>query len=411
MRLPPKNAGRRYDAKMSATSSTDADTWKLTKPVGLRHLCFWLLLATCAIAILVGTFTFILRGQFVPWNLDRPLTARELQQVVQSAVTTAAALGLGVTLYLSFRKQKTADDNYATTLELLRLQQDQHRQEGTARLRDRYVKAAEQLGSTSQPMRLAGIYALASLADDWNAEDNSKERQVCINLLTSYFALDTPASEGDYDRGPERETIWSTVLDRVARGKNNGGWPGAEVRLRNAGLDHMLKELDVNFGVLDFFTSPIRNLQFLQSTFRRAQLRMGEVHAEGGWLRFTLCTFEASSVIFHLHAAGLKREVQWEAMFFHCQFNGSAIALGGEGGPTSGFRFENCYFDEECTNLFVQPSGRAPALGYLEFHKCTFGKDILSKADLSQFSRVEITGIDDNDDLGHAMSDTYTKKG
>src|SRR4051794_1582805 len=49
-------------------------------------------------------------------------------------------------------------------------------------LAKRYQDAATQLGHDKPPVRLAGVYAMARLADDWE-----EQRQTCIDVLCGYL--------------------------------------------------------------------------------------------------------------------------------------------------------------------------------------------------------------------------------
>jgi uncharacterized protein YjbI with pentapeptide repeats len=51
-------------------------------------------------------------------------------------------------------------------------------------LNERFGAAAEQLGSDKPAVRLAGVYAMAGLADDW--EEN---RQICVDVLCAYLRM------------------------------------------------------------------------------------------------------------------------------------------------------------------------------------------------------------------------------
>jgi hypothetical protein len=64
-------------------------------------------------------------------------------------------------------------------------------------LNERFATAAEQLGSDKPPaVRLAGVYAMAGLADDW--ADN---RQTCIDVLSLTCVC---AMRGSPDTGKRR---------------------------------------------------------------------------------------------------------------------------------------------------------------------------------------------------------------
>ncbi len=55
----------------------------------------------------------------------------------------------------------------------------------TRTLNERFATAAGQLGSDKPPpVRLAGVYAMAGLADDW--EEN---RQTCVDVLCAYLRI------------------------------------------------------------------------------------------------------------------------------------------------------------------------------------------------------------------------------
>src|SRR5262245_26763067 len=55
----------------------------------------------------------------------------------------------------------------------------------TRTLNERFATAAGQLGSDKPPaVRLAGVYAMAGLADDW-----PENRQTCVDVLCAYLRL------------------------------------------------------------------------------------------------------------------------------------------------------------------------------------------------------------------------------
>jgi hypothetical protein len=70
----------------------------------------------------------------------------------------------------------------------------------TRTLNERFATAAEQLGSDKpQAVRLAGVYAMAGLADDW--EEN---RQTCVEVLCAYLRMPYEPDPGDEAQEPER---------------------------------------------------------------------------------------------------------------------------------------------------------------------------------------------------------------
>jgi hypothetical protein len=70
----------------------------------------------------------------------------------------------------------------------------------TRTLNERFATAAEQLGGDKPPaVRLAGVYAMAGLADDW--EEN---RQTCVDVLCAYLRMPYESKPGEDVPEPER---------------------------------------------------------------------------------------------------------------------------------------------------------------------------------------------------------------
>jgi uncharacterized protein YjbI with pentapeptide repeats len=69
----------------------------------------------------------------------------------------------------------------------------------TRTLNERFATAAEQLGSDKPAVRLAGVYAMAGLADDW--EEN---RQTCVDVLCAYLRMPYDTDPGQDAPQPQR---------------------------------------------------------------------------------------------------------------------------------------------------------------------------------------------------------------
>jgi hypothetical protein len=59
-----------------------------------------------------------------------------------------------------------------------------HELDRQGHLTERFGRAADQIGSEQAAVRLAGVYAMAKLADDW-----AEERQTCIDVLCAYLRM------------------------------------------------------------------------------------------------------------------------------------------------------------------------------------------------------------------------------
>ncbi|MGV9747787.1 pentapeptide repeat-containing protein [Rhodococcus zopfii] len=154
----------------------------------------WVLIGTIAttllgIAVLL-LFAWLQSGKWL-WQNGFYLNGSQWFDAARTTVALIGIVGLGGAAFLAYRKQVSTEA--------------QHQLTESSSLRDRYTTAAEQLGNESAPIRLAGVYALASLADDWNAFGRPDERQVCIDLLCAY--LRTDRTQSSKPSAPTERTI------------------------------------------------------------------------------------------------------------------------------------------------------------------------------------------------------------
>lgn len=121
------------------------------------------------VALLVAAGTtvglgFLLFGWHF-WNepVPRPTGDASLTDPVKIALTIVAGIGGVVALVVAYRKQAMAE---------------------RVENRDRYGAAVTQLGNPDPTVRLAGVYAMANLADEWKAQ-----RQQCVDVLCAYLRM------------------------------------------------------------------------------------------------------------------------------------------------------------------------------------------------------------------------------
>ena len=121
-----------------------------------------------------------------------------------SPEVTAAVIAVGVVVLtvaatvpvqISGRRATSRDTQKA--LEEQREQLDRTLAEQRTRtLNERFATAAGQLGGDKPPaVRLAGVYAMAGLADDW-----PENRQTCVDVLCGYLRL-------PYDPDPGEDAV------------------------------------------------------------------------------------------------------------------------------------------------------------------------------------------------------------
>lgn len=162
------------------------------KPSTLRR---WVFFGT-GMTTLIGAIVFLVFAQLQStngkwlWQDGFQLDGGQWFDAARTTVTLVGIIGLGGAAFLAYRRQVSTE---AT-----------HLLEQSSGLRDRYTTCAEQLAHDSVAIRLAGVYALASLADDWHKYGNGNERQVCIDLLCAY--LRTPATMTTATQQPSNTT-------------------------------------------------------------------------------------------------------------------------------------------------------------------------------------------------------------
>ena len=152
----------------------------------------------------------------------------------------------------------------------------------TRTLNERFAAAADQLGSDRPPaVRLAGVYAMAGLADDWEAN-----RQICVDVLCAYLRMPYEPDPGEDAPGPEQLAFSSSreVRHTVIR----------------AITAHLRKSAVVSWQGLDFdFTGAV----FDGGDFSEAVVSGGTIRFVGakfcGWAEFHGAEFLGGRVRFN----------------------------------------------------------------------------------------------------------------
>ncbi len=166
----------------------------------------------------------------------------------------------------------------------------------TRTLNERFATAASQLGSDKPPaVRLAGVYAMVGLADDW-----PENRQTCVDVLCGYLRM-------PYEPDPGEETPPSTRLTfRASREVRH-----TVIRVITA---HLNKDSAVSWQGLNFdFTGVV----FDGGSFRGAKfcggiVDFGSAQFFGGAVSFRGAQFSGGGVSFR-----------------GAEFSGSTVDFGG----------------------------------------------------------------------------------
>jgi uncharacterized protein YjbI with pentapeptide repeats len=253
------------------------------------------------------------------------LVRRTSDSSVKSAYISADAALLGVVataavaifaFWYARLTNKDQGEQLDRTLKAQREQLDETLAEQRIRtLNERFATAAGQLGSDKPAaVRLAGVYAMAGLADDW-----PENRQTCVDVLCAYLRLPYE-TERSSDEAPEsirlgfragREVRHTVIRVISAHLKDSGAmsWQGLNFDFTGAVFD------GGDFSGAKFTGGTV--------TFRDAEFTSGEVtfrDAEftGGEISFYGATFSDGEVSFErAKFAGSKVNFFW-AVFHNC---------------------------------------------------------------------------------------------
>ena len=212
----------------------------------------------------------------------------------------------------------------------------------TRTLNERFDTVAEQLGSDKPPaVRLAAVYAMAGLADDWQ-----DHRQMCVDVLCAYLRMPYEPGPGD-DAPVEKRLAFQasrevrhTVI-RVITAHLNGtapvSWCGLNFDFAGAVFDGgdfrgaKLSGGTVNFSNAEFSGGTVN---FAGAEFSGGTVGFGYAGFSGGPVNFSSAKFSGAAVhFFHSKFTGESPEFTGAGtsggmVFFHAaEFSGGTVSF------------------------------------------------------------------------------------
>jgi hypothetical protein len=152
----------------------------------------------------------------------------------------------------------------------------------------RFSTAADKLGHEQAATRLAGLYALAGLADDWK-----EQRQMCIDVLCSYLRLpyEPDPSSSNYRRGERevRRTMIRVIRDHLRPGFSLESWANCNFSFEGATFD---------CGDLTGARFTGGNVSFHEALFVSGTFHFSRVVFSGANVWFTRAKFAGANVKF-----------------------------------------------------------------------------------------------------------------
>ena len=177
---------------------------------------------TVAVVGLIGLawLAWVLLGA-AGFRRNGPPALHDTVGILQLVFASVAGAGALVALIVAYRRQKVAEADSS--------------HDRTRVFNERFTTIAAQLGDDKPAVRLAGVHAMAGLADDWKAN-----RQTCIDVLCAYLRLPHEPDPGEEAPAPERlafrasREVRRTVIRVIAthlRPEARGVLAGSELRL------------------------------------------------------------------------------------------------------------------------------------------------------------------------------------
>ena len=255
--------------------------------------------------------------------------------VAQLVFASVAGAGALVALVMAYRRQRVAEA--ATVLDKERWQVTAAH-DRTRLLNERFTAIAAQLGDDQAAVRLAGVHAMAGLADDW-----AENRQTCVDVLCAYLRMpyepgpgpDAPAAKRLAFQGSRevRHTVIRVIAAHL-RGDAGVSWQGLKFDFAGVVFDGgdftgaVFSGGRVSFYGAEFSAGDINfagavfsggKVNFYGARFSGGQVNFAGARFSGGQVHFDGAEFSRGDVIFA--TAGFSGgEVRFaEAVFSGCE--------------------------------------------------------------------------------------------
>ncbi|MGY4100644.1 pentapeptide repeat-containing protein [Nocardia sp. R16R-3T] len=239
-----------------------------------------LLLAVLS-AVVGGLVIAGLTWWFLWWTLGAKAETPNQLDLTKIALSVAAGVGGAVALVVAYRRQRDLE---------------------RGRFAELFGAAARQLGDTDAAVRIAGVYAMAGVADEFSAPSR---RQQCIDVLCGYLQLPYDPAEGSNHLVSRAESAEQagTKVERVYQFRQNDrdvrraivrviaqhlrpsadiSWSAYNVTFRGA----VLETVDFRDAVFSGRHTAFAGATFIgQSTFERARFDGHHVTFRGATFR------------------------------------------------------------------------------------------------------------------------------
>ncbi|MEU0502701.1 pentapeptide repeat-containing protein [Nocardia sp. NPDC005998] len=202
------------------------------------------------VALLAGLGVAFIAYGFLRWitPVDTSKTAAEID-VTRVALTVVAGVGGVVALVIAYRRQRDLEQG---------------------RFVERFGAAAAQLGATDVAVRIAGVYAMAGVAD----ESDGLRRQQCIDVLCGYLRLPySPELGGNHQtRHVQKRTVTGDTGENEDHFEYRQNDREVRATIVRVITDHLRPEAEYSWSTsnFDFRTAHLENVDFSRAVFSGA---------------------------------------------------------------------------------------------------------------------------------------------
>src|SRR5664279_3101479 len=265
-----------------------------------------------ALGVLPAGYIAYVRQRTHDWQLREDRREQDHREAVEATRVTELAAKIdrdGAELRLANDRADQVPHRDAANLQLANDRADQ------AAYRTRYGGAAAQLGHGNAAIRIAGVYAMAQLADDWG---ELAARQQCIDVLCAYLRMPWPKPVDVQDtvnagEVQVRETVVRVITAHL-QDDNPRSWSGATFDFTGAQFPT---------GSYDFTNAHFgegTTAKFDKAAFTSADIIFDGAKFAGGWVTFRRAEFSGGNVTFNSarFTGGL-------VDFYEAQFTGGTV--------------------------------------------------------------------------------------
>ncbi|WP_326561115.1 pentapeptide repeat-containing protein [Micromonospora sp. NBC_01796] len=414
--LPESPTPQTPAASVVAAAASDGRVPAL-KLWGIQRSLTFAILAALLVVIALIVVALWYAG-FPSVTRDGTVSARTLFDLLKLVFAVVAGIGGVAALVVAYRRQRVAEHTnklaefahelaHAADLraevskalaeaadERAKIETDRN---GVRLLNERFAKASEQLGSDKAAVRLAGVYAIAGLADDWK-----DGRQTCIDVLCAYLRMpyaspqessgdgltpvdDEVSEEMEQKARTAREEreVRHTLIRLIGRhlrseAEDANSWRGYDFDFTGAFFDGgdfsgaTFSGGEVSFDRATFGGGEVT---FQGAAFTGARVTFHGAAFRGGKVSFYGATFGGGRVSFHAGTfSGGEMSFDratfggGEVSFYAAAFIGGRVTLHGAAFSGANVFFDGVTFSGGSVSFF----GATFSRGHVSFHGATF---------------------------------------